>query len=411
ESGPPLVKKYIDVSESDYRAVSSIHQNSGVVLKNKVDCVPSLRQVDPFGLENFLVSYSENKKRRWEIMSAFCEDIQSLQDPANAVRVSAARYFRTGSKRSLFGKHFLDLNGNINFNNLLDVMEVHTVSESELEIHRCAKVSSYKSLISKPNPPKRKRRRRPTSVTVEEDQNNNQSDVNSKKEEIPLWESKVHIIYCENAENLSKRRVNMNGKLRKSSPGPEGNNIKRMHRARRSILSFELDLDGLSGKENDFGVERRDEAGICSLSEDTAGNVCHTNVPLTEFIVQVDRRRMRSKRRHESSVIGLDKWSTIEVEQSTSKYSYEADEEFGDESKFDLDNLQQLDSSNVVVSQSLLNEVVLKAALPVDGLFPTTFAIRIYDDFENNEKLKLPNKFRGVLLIQKLEDRRKNAVL
>lgn len=82
---------------------------------------------------------------------------------------------------------------------------------------------------------------------------------------------------------------------RKSSPGPEGNNIKRMHKARRSILSFELDLDGLSGKENDFGVERRDEAGICSLSEDTAGNVCHTNVPLTEFIVQVDRRRMRSK--------------------------------------------------------------------------------------------------------------------
>lgn len=70
-----------------------------------------------------------------------------LKDPANAVRVSAARYFRTGSKRSLFGKHFLDLNGNINFNNLLDVMEVHTVSESELEIHRCAKVSSYKSLI------------------------------------------------------------------------------------------------------------------------------------------------------------------------------------------------------------------------------------------------------------------------
>ena len=63
------------------------------------------------------------------------------------------------------------------------------------------------------------------------------------------------------------------------------------------------------------------------------------------------------------------------------------------------------------MSQSLLNEVVLKAALPVDGLFPTTFAIRIYDDFENNEKLKLPNKFRGVLLIQKLEDRRKNAVL
>lgn len=30
------MKKYIDVSESDYRAVSSIHQNRGVVLKNKV---------------------------------------------------------------------------------------------------------------------------------------------------------------------------------------------------------------------------------------------------------------------------------------------------------------------------------------------------------------------------------------
>lgn len=77
----------------------------------------------------------------------------------------------------------------------------------------CVAKVIFEVISSKPNPPKRKRRRRPTSVTVEEDQNNNQSDVNSKKEEIPLWESKVHIIYCENAENLSKRRVNMNGKL------------------------------------------------------------------------------------------------------------------------------------------------------------------------------------------------------
>uniref|UniRef100_A0A1I7XWV9 TonB-dependent receptor n=1 Tax=Steinernema glaseri TaxID=37863 RepID=A0A1I7XWV9_9BILA len=46
---------------------------------------------DPFGLPNFFVQYSLNKRRRWEIPRKL-DDIEALQDPSVALRVSTFEF-------------------------------------------------------------------------------------------------------------------------------------------------------------------------------------------------------------------------------------------------------------------------------------------------------------------------------
>lgn len=72
-----------------------------------------------------------------------------------------------------------------------------------------------------------------------------------------------------------------------------------------------------------------------------------------------------------------------------------------------LEKLQLLESNIFSVTRSFLNNEVLKIGMPVDGLLPSTFAVNVYDPFESSKGLKLPDNFRGVLLLQKLRQFKK----
>lgn len=124
--------------------------------------MPSLLRQDPYGLENFRVAYSANKKGRWRLMADARKSILSLQvtvlvrntqnlyskkllnskhmteiqkenyctfeifkDSSNYVTVSAARENRNGQEKHLFMWSRLEEVFSIELNNDLKVVELH----------------------------------------------------------------------------------------------------------------------------------------------------------------------------------------------------------------------------------------------------------------------------------------------
>ncbi|VDD91271.1 unnamed protein product [Enterobius vermicularis] len=409
ESGPPLVKKYIVTQETDRRVILSLDNGSGNVLFTKEDCVPSLLRQDPFGLENFLVAYSANKKGRWRLMTDASKNILSLQDSSNSVRVSAARQVRIGRDKYVFVTGLFDQAFSIDFDVSSEVVELHTVASDEKEIHRSAKISTYKALSSKPNPPKKKKKRRFAPVNFEGERNENFriNNNDSNGEESPLWMAKLHLLYFEYSEKLSKRLANMNRALRRRSPTPLRHKIKRYRKAHRTNYRFGEDEQNAGESEQvHFGAERYGETARCSSESIDDDLVSCKNVSIAECIVQPVRRKGREKRKRHSSA-HFEEPAIFEPKECKVESPEGAGELPVVEPGTNLEKLQLLESNIFSVTRSFLNNEVLKIGMPVDGLLPSTFAVNVYDPFESSKGLKLPDNFRGVLLLQKLRQFKK----
>ncbi|VDD96226.1 unnamed protein product [Enterobius vermicularis] len=255
ESGPPLVRKYLYIEDSDEVVPIYIDDASGEVIRNRGMCLSSLVFEDSFGIESSTVAYSENKKGRWRLISALCDNIRSLQDPDSGVRVSLALYIRNGSTTSERGVDSVHLNDSIGFNNFRKIRELHTVLNRE-EVHKFTKLSSYKSFTSEPNPLKRKRKKQKNSLHIGKYEKPDNNISNVKKKNVPSWKRKTQMIYYEQVDGLSKSLVEMNNKLPRSR--------KKTRELKHSFKTVMEDVDKY--EEEFFGFESSAETVFCSSS-------------------------------------------------------------------------------------------------------------------------------------------------
>uniref|UniRef100_A0A0M3ILV3 ULP_PROTEASE domain-containing protein n=1 Tax=Ascaris lumbricoides TaxID=6252 RepID=A0A0M3ILV3_ASCLU len=198
--GPNIISKYICAASQQ----SSVNSLPAEERENKQKLSARLmHQTDPFGIEDFDVPYSANKKQRWNFMNCAEKRASTLQDQEYRVRVSLIRskIMRADKENDAMA----ETPGN-------HILTTYYTFDGDNAIEKRGKRMTFASVSRKPNPPRHRRGRliRNAASSSSEQKAEDKQDISE--------DETMHIFYKEQCFDMTKREINMNKKMKPNPP-------------------------------------------------------------------------------------------------------------------------------------------------------------------------------------------------
>uniref|UniRef100_F1KTB0 RBR-type E3 ubiquitin transferase n=1 Tax=Ascaris suum TaxID=6253 RepID=F1KTB0_ASCSU len=371
--GPNIISKYICAASQQ----SSVNSLPAEERENKQKLSARLmHQTDPFGIEDFDVPYSANKKQRWNFMNCAEKRASTLQDQEYRVRVSLIRSkIMRADKENDAGPeiYVAETPGN-------HILTTYYTFDGDNAIEKRGKRMTFASVSRKPNPPRHRRGRliRNAASSSSEQKAEDKQDISE--------DETMHIFYKEQCFDMTKREINMNKKMKR-----EKNARVSQHRHSKRFPSDET--------EDAYGAVCDQFIHDDSFSAQEEDWRCYADVnspllePLQDFIVTTKKiyKGKRKRRRSEADDSGINEHRVIVIEHD--KFS---------QSSSDPTILLPTITLSSVLNGSFCSVVESKFpnARKVDRFQPSTYAVRIGGESYEMLESVLPKGFVGTVFVQ-----------
>uniref|UniRef100_A0A915BYP9 RBR-type E3 ubiquitin transferase n=2 Tax=Parascaris univalens TaxID=6257 RepID=A0A915BYP9_PARUN len=372
--GPNIISKYICAASQQ----TSVNNLLAEEKENKQKLSAHLmHQTDPFGIEDFNVPYSANKKQRWNFTDCADKRASTLQDQKHRVRVSLIR------SKIMQRDRENDIGPEIYVAETPDshILTNYYTFDEYSTIEKRGKRMTFASVSRKPNPPRHRRGRLIRNAAV-----SSSSEPSSEDKQDLSEDETVHIFYKEQCFDMTKREINMNKKMKR-----EKNARVSQHRHSKRFPSDET--------EDAYGAVYDQLIHDCSFSPQEEDWRCYTDVnspplePLQNFIVTTKKvcKGKRKRRRSEPDDSDINEHKAIVIIE---------DDNLSQSSSNDAVLLPTITLSSLYGSFCSVVESEFPNARKVDRFQPSTYAVRIGGESYEMLESVLPEGFVGTVFVQ-----------